>query len=281
MTKFIAEVSSNHNNDLSRCLEFVELAKKIGCDAVKFQLFKVDQLFSPEILKKSPEHKKRKDWELSETFLLPIAEKCRRLDIEFGCTPFYLSGVDILLPYVDFFKIASYELLWDDLLRKCANTKKPVVISTGMATLAEIKHALQVLRQENCEPIVLHCNSAYPTPVEHANLAAIETMRSEFDVSVGWSDHSVNENVIKRAIYKWGAVVIEFHLDLDEQGLEYQSGHCWLPEEIARVIDDIRKAPILDGSGIKEPSGSELSDRNWRADPLDGLRPLREIRKII
>ncbi len=280
MIKFIAEVSSNHNKDINRCLRFIDVAKQIGCDAVKFQLFKIDELFAPEILSKSSEHRRRKEWELPHEFLPIISNHCKKIGIEFGCTPFFIDAVDILLPYVDFFKIASYELLWDGLLDKCAKTGLPIILSTGMANMLEINNACKIILNTNLDLTLLHCNSAYPTPVTHANLAAIETLRSKFNLKVGWSDHSVNKNVIKRAIYKWDAEVIEFHLDLDEHGEEFESGHCWLPDNMQPVIADVRALPIIDGDGIKEPSASEMADRNWRADPIDGLRPISSIRSL-
>jgi len=84
--------------------------------------------------------------------------------------------------------------------------------------------------------------------------------------------------VIERAVHRWGAGMVEFHLDLDGEGAEYAAGHCWLPDEIAPVIARIREAETADGEGFKEPQPSELADRNWRADPIDGLRPLQHIR---
>jgi sialic acid synthase SpsE len=275
---FIAEVSSNHSRDLRRSLEFVDIAAEIGCDSVKFQLFKIEQLFSPEILRKSEKISSRKQWELPLEFLPAIAWRCKEKKIQFSCTPFYLDAVKELEPYVDFYKVASYELLWDDLLVACALTGKPVIISTGMANLDEIKHAVEVLRNNNCEPTLLHCTSAYPTPYNEANLTAIETIRNSTGCKTGWSDHTVDPGVIHRAIHKWGAKVIEFHLDLEGKGEEFESGHCWLPDQIGSVIKQVRHAMDADGDGIKVPVPSELSDRLWRTDPSDGLRPFKTIR---
>ena len=277
--QFIAEVSSNHQRDLSRSLEFIDAAARAGCSAVKFQLFKIEQLFSPEILERSEKHRKRKEWELPLEFVPELAQRCREAGVEFSCTPFYLDAVTELEPYVAFYKIASYELLWDDLLAACARTGRPVVLSTGMATIEEIKHAVTVLQQNGCEaPTLVHCTSAYPTPYTDANLAAIETIRRATGCEVGWSDHTVEPGVIHRAIHRWGARVIEFHLDLDGKGEEFGAGHCWLPDQIGAVIRDVKKGFAADGNGIKEPVPSELPDRLWRADPSDGLRPMKEIR---
>ncbi len=278
-TLFVAEVSSNHNKDLNRCLRFIDTAVNIGCDAVKFQLFKIDKLFAPEVLAKSEEHNRRRHWELPLEFLPSISDHCKKMGIDFGCTPFYLKAVEELLPYVCFYKIASYELLWDDLLIKCARTGKPMVLSTGMATMEEIAHAVNVLRGNGCEDLtLLHCVSSYPVPSEECNLAVIETIRRRFRCRVGWSDHSSSPAVIYRAVHRWAASFVEFHLDIDGEGEEFSFGHCWLPDDIRVVIQHVKEGFDADGSGIKEPALSELADRDWRRDPSDGLRPLISIR---
>ncbi len=283
---FVAEISSNHNRNLDRCLQFIDKAAEIGCAAVKFQLFKIDRLFAPEILEKSEEHRRRKAWELPVSFLPELAARCRRKGIRFGCTPFYLEAVEELLPFVDFYKIASYEIQWKDLLIACAQTGKPVFLSTGMATTAEVKTAARALTDSGCKDLtLLHCVSAYPTPVAECNLSAIETLKtaishepSAMSLHIGWSDHSVSPAVIHRAVHRWGAGLIEFHLDLDGEGEEFATGHCWLPDRIAPVIENIRQGFRADGSGEKGPAPSELADREWRADPRDGLRPSISIR---
>jgi len=279
---FVAEVSSNHNQDLDRCLAFIEKASEIGCDAVKFQLFRVRELFAPEILERSEEHRRREAWELPVHFLPVLAERCRERGLRFGCTPAYLDAVEELLPHVDFYKISSYELMWNELLVSVAATGKPVVLSTGMATMEEIERAVGVLRKNGCKDLVLlHCVSGYPTPYHECNLAAIESLRRAWECLVGWSDHTVSPGVIHRAIHKWDAVMVEFHLDLDGKGEEYKTGHCWLPGQIQAVIKDAREGCGADGSGEKVPSSCELPDRDWRADPSDGLRPLVGIRKKV
>ena len=279
MVFFISEVSSNHSADLDRSINFIQKSAAIGCDAVKFQLFKIDQLFAPEVLNNSEEHRSRKKWELPINFLGPLFEECKKHNIQFSCTPFYLDAVDELYPYVDFYKIASYELLWDELLIKCSETKKPLILSTGMATEDEILHAVDVCKRSGVSKLsLLHCSSSYPTPIEDANLAAIKTLRDKTGCSIGWSDHTVSPDVLLRAIHKWDASIVEFHIDLDGKGDEYYSGHCWLPDQIGNVISSVRSSMLADGDGVKRPNKSELPDREWRADPSDGLSPLKVIR---
>ena len=276
---FIAEASSNHGRDLDRARAFVDAAADAGCDAVKFQLFKIDRMFAPEILRQSPKHRARAEWELPLDHLAPLAEHCSARKIQFSCTPFYLEAVAELAPFVDFYKVASYELLVTDLLKACAESGKPVVLSTGMATVDEIATAAGTLISAGATDItLLHCVSAYPTPAGEANLSAIQQLRDMTGLKVGWSDHTRRPAVIERAVHRWGASAVEFHLDLDGEGAEYAAGHCWLPEEIAPVIARIRESGAADGNGFKGPQPSELSDRDWRADPVDGMRPLRHIR---
>jgi len=279
---FISEVSSNHSQCIDRALQFIDQSAEIGCNAVKFQLFKTEMLFSKEVFKSNPETIKRKQWELPIEFLPVLSRRCKEKGVQFSCTPFYIDAVNELEEYVDFYKIASYELLWDDLIVACVKTGKPLILSTGMATIEEIRHAVEITTLNGCQNLtLLHCTSAYPTPYRDANLAAIETLRNAFGCKVGWSDHTVDSGVINRAINRWGAEVIEFHMDLEGNGEEFDSGHCWLPKNIGHVIKQVRHGLIADGEGVKKPSVSELPDRNWRTDPSDGLRPMKPIRKTL
>ncbi|HEX9654061.1 MAG TPA: N-acetylneuraminate synthase family protein [bacterium] len=276
---FVAEVSSNHNRDLSRCLEFVDNAAAIGCAAVKFQLFKINELFAPEILRKSANHRRRQEWELPVEFLPELSARCRQLGMAFGCTPFYLKAVDELYDYVDFYKISSYELLWSDLLTACARTGKPVVISTGMADFGEVQCAVSTLQNASCKNFtLLHCVSNYPTKPQDCHLGVMGRYRESFGCAVGWSDHSVNPGVIQRAINHWGAAMVEFHLDLDGRGAEFTGGHCWLPHQIQPLIEQVGAGLLADGSAEKIFSENELKERDWRADPSDGLRPFKHLR---
>jgi sialic acid synthase SpsE len=277
---FVAEVSSNHRRDLERCLEFIRTAAEIGCDAVKFQLFRVRELFAPEALRNDPKLLAREAWELPVGFLPELARGCHEAGILFSCTPFYLEAVGELVPFVDFYKIASYELMWDDFLKACARTGKPIVLSTGMATLPEVNHACSILRSAGCRDLtLLHCVSSYPAKPEDCNLAAIATLRESCQCPVGWSDHSVDPGVIFRAVHRWGATMVEFHLDLEGQGAEFSAGHCWLPEAMRQVIAAVGTGILAEGDGQVGPVHSELKEREWRADPEDGLRPLRATRR--
>ena len=282
MPFFISEVSSNHSKDIDRCLRFVDVSAEAGFDAVKFQLFKIDKLFSKEALQTKPELNERVNWELPKEFIPIIRKRCDQKGIKFGCTPFYLEAVDYLNDYVDFFKIASYELLWDDLITKCSKTEKDLIISTGMASLEEVKHAVSVVKkQTNILPALMHCNSTYPMPLDYANLSAIKTIRDSTGCKVGWSDHSMSSELVLLSIVEWNASHIELHIDLEGDGEEFKTGHCWLPDKAQELIKFEKKIDSINGSGIKKLSEVEFIESSWRADPSDGLRPLLKTRKEI
>ena len=285
-TFFIAEVSSNHNSNLKRCLKFIDAAKKIGFDAVKFQLFKVEQLFHSSVLNKRYDLRERKKWELPIEFIEKISLHCKKKKILFGCTPFYLEAVDILSSYVDFFKIASYELLWNDLFDKCISTNKKIIFSTGMANQKEILSRLNFFKKRNFYNFdILHCISSYPAKIKDLNLKTILFIRSLLkkckiskNIRVGWSDHSVNEAVIYKSIFEYNSQVIEMHIDLEGKGNEYHFNHCWLPHKAKQVIKNIRDFQNSKEFLGKKISLAEKKERNWRTDPQDGLRPTKSIR---
>ncbi|HEY7828979.1 MAG TPA: N-acetylneuraminate synthase family protein [Solirubrobacteraceae bacterium] len=308
MTRFIAEIGSNHNNDLGRCLQLVDAAAQAGCEAVKLQVFRVEELFAPQALEAHPELQARRAWELPLEFLGPVRERCEARGVELGATPFATRAVQELADHVDFFKIASYELPWPALIRACAWSGKPLVLSTGMATLQEVGTAVEVARSSGVSELrLLHCVSGYPTPPEQANLRAIATLRERFAVPVGWSDHTCSERVVRRAVSHWGAGDVELHIDLD--GLGHEAGeHNWTPARlrglIASLAADSRHAEgeradtepaaqatpesadaasdeDIDGDGIKRPMPVEEPDVSWRADPVDGLRPARQFRPAL
>ncbi len=290
---FIAEISSNHAIDNAcegdggfdrvRAHQLIECAASCGVTAVKFQLFRMDQLFSPEILANSADHRRRQTWQVPPDEIASLAKHAHTHGLLFSCTPFDLEAVEVIAPHVDFFKIASYELLWHPLLAACAKHQKPIWLSTGMANQQEVEaalHAYETLPNSADHPLnLMHCVSVYPTATEACNLSAIQTLQSLTKGQVGWSDHTREPAILLTAILRHGAKAIEFHLDLDQKGAEFGAGHCWLPDEIAKVIDMVKQAIMAEGNGIKRPDETELKERQWRADPQDGLRPLMETRK--
>ena len=233
-----------------------------------------------KLYKKALKKKKR---ELPKKFIPIIASYCKKKGIKFSCTPFDLESVDYLKKYVDFFKIASYELSWPALLERCAKTKKPVILSTGMSNFREVKAAVNILKKNKCKKIsLLHCVSNYPATPTSCNLKSIKFMKKKLNKEVGWSDHTVNPLVIYSAIKKFGANIIEFHFDLDGRGWESIGGdHCWLPENTKMLKNFIDNENKVSGKFYKNYSKFEIKERKLRADPTDGLRPLKNFRKYL
>ena len=277
---FISEIGSNHNVDLKRCYKLIDQSKKIGCDAVKFQYFTVNTLFRESALKNNLALMNMKKWELPLEFIPKISEYCKKKKILFGISPFNLSSIDFLNKYVDFFKIASYEMIWDDLLKKCAKTKKPIIISTGMANEKETQKAFTILKKNKAKQIIfMHCVSNYPVKVKNVNLAKIDTLRKMFKVDVGFSDHTVSSNIINRAFSKWDTRVFEFHFDLDKKGYEFKAGHCWLPDSLEKLIKNLDfNMDQYDGNGKIKALSVENIERMWRRD-TDGFRPILKKKK--
>lgn len=281
----IAEISSNHNRDLDRAKKMISLASRYGFDAVKFQVFKIDKLFAEEILSKSKQHSDRRQWELPLEFIPHLAEYSRTKGVKFGCTPFYIEAVDFLNPYVDFFKVSSYEILWHDLIRACSDTGKPFFFSTGMASFSEVRDVINVIAHSKTSQIfVMKCTSQYPSELENVNLASIKQLKklkeiSRKEINIGLSDHSRSIGVVLRAIHKYKVAAVELHIDLDEKGVEFSTGHCWLPGELALLKQLIDEGILSDGRNKVGAVKEEFEEREWRADPNDGLRPSIKIRK--
>jgi len=255
-TKFIAEIGSNHNGDLKRCYKLIDEAKNLGFYAVKFQLFKISKLFSKDAKKLFKNALKKKKRELPINFLPKLHKYCKKKKIKFSCTPFDLNSVELLKKYVDFYKIASYELNWKELLVSCAKTKKPIILSTGMATFSEVKTAYNILKKYNKNISLLHCVSAYPAKPESCNLKSINFLRKKLRCPVGWSDHTVNPLIIFNAIKLQKANIIELHFDLEGYGWEEKEGnkHCWLPQDVKKMISYIQNERIVLGSFKKKYS---------------------------
>ena len=280
-TKFIAEIGSNHNRSLSRCYRLIDEAKKLGFYAVKFQLFRIEKLFSKDAKKLYKNLKNIKRRELPLKFIPKLHNYCKIKRIKFSCTPFDLDSVEVLKKYVDFYKIASYELNWKDLLQACAKTNKKVILSTGMATFKEVKEAFSTLKNFNDKISLLHCVSAYPANSKSCNLKSITYLKKKFNCPVGWSDHTVNPLIIFNAIKYQKADLIELHLDLDGNGWEQKEGnhHCWLPSDCKKMMSYLNNEKAVEGIMKKSYSREELDERKFRADPSDGLRPLKKFRK--
>jgi len=261
----IAEAGSNHNGSLEQAKKMIDAAVEAGVDAVKFQIFKAEELYSkytPEFsyLKGQNVYELIKNIETPREWIKELARYCKEKNIGFLASAFDFEAVDLLDKYVPAFKIASFEITDLELIKYAAEKGKPMIISTGMANLAEIEDAINAIKSIGNEDVVLlHCNSLYPTPVEVVNLKAMETMRTAFKVPVGFSDHTFGTRIPIAAV-AMGACVIEKHFTLDRTLPGPDHSFAIEPDELKEMVKCIREVEKAKGSGIKEKSELESEE---------------------
>ena len=271
----IAEISANHNQDLGRALEIVRAAAAAGADAIKLQTYTADTLTisseRPEfrvtgtIWEKETLHSLFRQAELPWEWHKPIFDEARRLGMGFLSTPFDFTAVDFLEEQgVSLYKIASSELVDIPLLTRVAQTRKPVILSTGMGTEAEIDEALATLRANGCPDIcLLKCTAAYPARVEEANLASLLLIPGRFGAIPGLSDHTMPITVPVVAV-ALGAKVIEKHLTLRRTDGGPDSEFSLEPEEFAATVRAVREAEAAIGQASFAPTAGEMRTRDFR-----------------
>ncbi|MFP5268890.1 pseudaminic acid synthase [Coleofasciculus sp.] len=251
----IAEMSSNHNHSLDRSLEIVEAAAKAGVDALKLQTYTADTMTldinEGEFYIDDPNslwhgnslyqlyQKAYTPWEWHK----PIFDRCRERGIIGFSTPFDATAVDFLESLdVPCYKIASFENTDLPLIRKVASTGKPMIISTGMATIAELDETVRTAREAGCKDLVLlKCTSTYPATPEDTNLLTIPHLRELFSVQVGLSDHTRGIGVAVASVVL-GATVIEKHFTLSRADGGVDSAFSMEPEEIQQLVIESQRA---------------------------------------
>lgn len=263
----IAEAGVNHNGSFALACKLVDAAKEAGADCIKFQTFKSENLVSrsakkAEYQKKTTGDSSQQDMlkklELSFDEFIQLKSYCEKVGICFLSTPFDFDSIEFLNSIdMPFWKIPSGEVTNLPYLLALAKTGKPVVMSTGMCTLQEIRDAIDVLQANGTKEIkLLHCNTEYPTPFEDVNLKAMQAMRDEFRMEVGYSDHTKGIEVPIAAV-ALGATIIEKHFTLDRnmEGPDHKAS--LEPQELAEMVCSIRNIEEALGSGDKTPSPSE------------------------
>ena len=268
----IAEAGVNHNGSLELAKKLIDEAKESGADIVKFQTAKLESLVSKsapmaEYQKKNMQMDKSQREMLKDLILpfdsfLELARYCESREITFLSTPFDIDSIHFLDNLVKVWKVPSGEITNYPYLREIARTGKPVIMSTGMCELQEVKDAVRVLKENGSSEItLLHCNTEYPTPMQDVNLRAMCTLREELGLPVGYSDHTQGIEV-PIAAAAMGAVVIEKHFTLDRnmEGPDHKAS--LEPEELRAMVLAIRNIEAAMGDGIKRPSASEMKNRD-------------------
>jgi N,N'-diacetyllegionaminate synthase len=271
----IAEAGVNHNGDFGNAKKLILAAANAGADYVKFQTFKADKLVSKDAQKAEYQKANLKDegdtqydmlkkLEMSEVWHYELIKYSNECGIKFLSTGFDEDSIDFLDSLnIDLFKVPSGEITNKPYLEHIAKKGKPIVISTGMSNLQEIKDAVEVIQNLQIaknQITILHCNTEYPTPMQDVNLLAMNTIQNELGVQVGYSDHTLGIEVPIAAV-ALGACIIEKHFTLDKNmnGPDHKASLDPLElKEMVRLIRNIEFA--ISGSGIKEPSVSEIKN---------------------
>ncbi|NNJ56260.1 MAG: N-acetylneuraminate synthase [Bacteroidia bacterium] len=270
-TIIIAEAGVNHNGDLNLAKKLIDAASEAKADYVKFQSFIAQDNISSHAVKADYQIENTRDevesqldmvrkLELSAEDHQILFNYCQEKNIKFLSTAFDSKSIELLKEYnLDFFKIPSGELTNLPYLENAASLGLPIIMSTGMATLNEVKEALHILQQNGANKdniTLLHCNTEYPTPMSDVNLLAMQTLANEFNVKVGYSDHTLGIEIPIAAV-ALGAVCIEKHFTLDRnlEGPDHQAS--LEPDELVAMVSAIRNIEKAMGDGIKKPSESE------------------------
>lgn len=274
-TLIIAEAGVNHNGDLNLAKQLVDAAADAGADLVKFQTFSTQRLVTTSATK--AQYQLRYDEsERSQSSMLQKLElttemheqllsHCKKREIGFFSTAFDIQSLDFLFGLgADRFKIPSGEITNLPYLRHIATYGKPIILSTGMATLGEIEAALGILTRGSIridDITVLHCTTDYPAPMSDVNLLAMISIRDAFHVDVGYSDHTEGFEIPVAAV-ALGATTIEKHLTLDRQLSGPDHAASLEPSEFASMVKCIRNIELAMGDGRKRPAESEIKNQS-------------------
>jgi N-acetylneuraminate synthase len=311
-TLVIAEAGVNHNGDMARACALIEAAAQAGADIVKFQTFRAGKLAS--VFAAKAEYQKRETGteqsqlemlralELNHDMHRVLIAHSQKCGIEFLSSPFDQDSLTLLAETLDLgrIKLGSGEITNGPLLLACARSGKPVIVSTGMTTLAEVGQSLAILAfgytsdrhavpsqmafreafesDEGQEALrrkvtLLHCTTEYPSPLEDVNLKAMDTLRDAFDLSVGYSDHTDGIAISIAAVAR-GATMIEKHFTLDKTlpGPDHKAS--LEPQELCALVDGIRAVEVALGDGIKRAAASERGNRLVARKSIVASRPV-------
>jgi len=257
-TFVIAEAGSNHNGDLEIAKELIDVAAEADADAVKFQTFRAEDLYVEDSGEVEYLEDERSIYEIIEDMEMPyqwipeLHGYCHQQGVEFLSTPFDERSAEKLAEYVPAWKIASYTSSHIPFLKHLAGTDKPIIMSTGAHDLEEIEESVTALQDASASDLVLlQCVAAYPTPLSDINLRVIETLREEFNVLTGLSDHTLNPVIAPTTAVTLGASVVEKHFTLDRSMEGPDHEFALEPDELNQMISAIRDTEVALGTAEK------------------------------
>ena len=266
MVFIVAEIGINHNGDVELAKKMIDVAKNVGCDAVKFQKRTIEKVYSKEVLdspRDSPWGKTTREQKLGIEFgqreYDEIDRYCFLHDMEWYASAWDVDSQKFLRQYnLKHNKIASAMLTDHKLLETVAEEKKLTFISTGMSTMDEVRKAVEIFKKYDCPFELMHCNSAYPMDISEANLLCIPALKKEFNCNVGYSGHEVAGYLVCLSAVLLGATSIERHMSLDRTLYGSDQVASLEPLGWTRLVRDIRKVKQILGDGKKRIWDSEL-----------------------
>jgi N-acetylneuraminate synthase len=260
------EIGINHNGDVSIAKQLIDVAKKAGCNAVKFQKRTIDKVYSKEILdslRESPWGTTTRDQKLGLEFEKDEFDKidsyCKKLNIEWFASAWDVDSQLFLRQYdLNHNKIASAMLTNHEILNLVAEEKKHTFVATGMSTMDEISEAVKIFKNNNCPFELMHTNSSYPMKLEEANLKCITTLKNKFNCDVGYSGHEVEAYICCIMSASFGATSIERHITLSRALYGSDQSASLEPPGLERMVRDVRRVESILGDGIKRVWDSEV-----------------------
>ena len=260
----IAEIGGNHEGDFEYAKQLTRLAAESGVDAVKYQIYTGDSLVNQKYDPDRNNHFKR--FQLTQEQYLELAELCQKLGVTFMASVWDIEAIDYIDRFSSIYKIGSGDLTAYNLIKKIVMTSKPIILSTGLATFAEVHDVVAFIKKLDATFInekklaILQCSSMYPIPDEDANLNVIRSYMEHFDLPVGYSDHTVGKDAIEVAV-AMGAEIIEVHFTDSREGKEIRDHKVSLTkDEIQGFIKRVRKIKVQQGSADKFPTPSEIKN---------------------
>jgi N-acetylneuraminate synthase/N,N'-diacetyllegionaminate synthase len=271
----IAEAGSNHDQNKKNALELIGVAAEAGADAIKFQLFRAETLYSRYVGKSIFE--KTRSVELPPEWVPDLIDRCKSRKIAFLATPFDYESVDLLDRLgVPAFKWASGEITDIELLAHAAQKNKPIIISTGMCNLTDIELAVRAVKNENNDKIaLLHCISLYPTEAGDANLRMMDTLAKTFGYPVGFSDHTLGISVALAAVAR-GAKILEKHFTLDKKLKSPDHPFSLRPRELKSLVESVRQVSASLGSNQKHILDKEKAVAKIGRRSIIANRPIKK-----
>lgn len=287
----IAEAGVNHNGKLDLALKLCDAAKEAGVDAVKFQTWKTENIVTAQARQAAYQTENTgveesqfdmlKKLELSYDHFRYIQDYCKKIGIDFLSTPDEEESLAFLVSLgLPFIKVGSGEVTNIPYLRKIASCGKPVILSTGMSTLAQVAIAYDTLLKAGAPKVsLLHCTTNYPCPYDEVNLRAMQTLKDAFKCQVGYSDHTMGTEIPVAAV-AMGAEIIEKHFSLDRtmEGPDHKAS--LEPAELKLMVDQIRHIEVAMGDGIKRPNKCEAENAKVVQKSILAKRPIKMGEKL-